>query len=216
VNSLPKTATRQRRDCDLNPGPSAPESSTLTTRLPSLLYTQSRTEVQLMFCSNHIQIPKRTILKKGTLKSLWQSIPNTAINTQKARRERKREDARDTHLGTKDRETNKRSFAATYFAVHLLSGFVVLRRLLCRINSSSRSRSISRNALFDALHQLSGTHYRKLFLVVTLLQFSSLGLRHSSSLRLSLLSLLTNTLPGPSASEVTTLQRYTNLYYYYY
>jgi len=35
VNSLPKTATRQRRSCDLNPGPSAPESSTLTTRLPS-------------------------------------------------------------------------------------------------------------------------------------------------------------------------------------
>jgi len=35
VNSLPETATRQRRDCDLNPGPSAPESSTLTTRLPS-------------------------------------------------------------------------------------------------------------------------------------------------------------------------------------
>jgi len=33
VNSLPKTVTRQRRDCDLNPGPSAPESSTLTTRL---------------------------------------------------------------------------------------------------------------------------------------------------------------------------------------
>jgi len=35
VNSLPKTVTRQRHDCDLNPGPSAPESSTLTTRLPS-------------------------------------------------------------------------------------------------------------------------------------------------------------------------------------
>ena len=35
VNSLPTTVTRQRRDCDLNPGPSAPESSTLTTRLPS-------------------------------------------------------------------------------------------------------------------------------------------------------------------------------------
>jgi len=31
-------------------------------------------------------------------------------------------------------------------------------------------------------------------------------------LRLSLLSLLTNTLPGPSASEVTTLWRYTNLF----
>jgi len=35
VSSLPKTVTRQRRDCDLNPGPSVPESSTLTTRLPS-------------------------------------------------------------------------------------------------------------------------------------------------------------------------------------
>jgi len=34
-DSLPKTVTRQRRDCDLNPGPTAPESSTLTTRLPS-------------------------------------------------------------------------------------------------------------------------------------------------------------------------------------
>jgi len=35
VISLPKTVTRQRHDCDLNPGHSAPESSTLTTRLPS-------------------------------------------------------------------------------------------------------------------------------------------------------------------------------------
>jgi len=35
VNSLPKTVIRQRRGCDLNPGPSAPESSTLTTQLPS-------------------------------------------------------------------------------------------------------------------------------------------------------------------------------------
>ena len=35
VNSLPKIVTRQRRGCDLNPGPSAPESSTLTTRLSS-------------------------------------------------------------------------------------------------------------------------------------------------------------------------------------
>jgi len=35
VNSMPKTVTRQRRDCDLNPDPSAPESSTLSTRLPS-------------------------------------------------------------------------------------------------------------------------------------------------------------------------------------
>ena len=41
MNSLPKTVTRQRRDYDLNPGPSAPESSTLTTRLPS--HPQGRT-----------------------------------------------------------------------------------------------------------------------------------------------------------------------------
>jgi len=34
VNSLPKTVTRQRRVCALNPGPSAPESTTLTTGLP--------------------------------------------------------------------------------------------------------------------------------------------------------------------------------------
>ena len=45
VNSLPKTVTRQRRDCDLNPGPSAPESSTLTTRLPS----HPKSIVQLFF-----------------------------------------------------------------------------------------------------------------------------------------------------------------------
>ena len=39
MSSLPKTVTRQRRGCDLNPGPSAPESSTLTTRLPSHPHT---------------------------------------------------------------------------------------------------------------------------------------------------------------------------------
>ena len=41
VNSLHKTVTRQRRGCDLNPGPSAPDSSTLTTRLPSVLVSES-------------------------------------------------------------------------------------------------------------------------------------------------------------------------------
>ena len=34
MSSLPKTVTQQRRDCDLNPGPTAPESSALTTRVP--------------------------------------------------------------------------------------------------------------------------------------------------------------------------------------
>jgi len=37
VDILPKTVTRQRRHCDLTPGPSAPESSTLTTRLASVV-----------------------------------------------------------------------------------------------------------------------------------------------------------------------------------
>ena len=32
MNSLPRTVTKQGRGCDLNPGLSAPESSTLTTR----------------------------------------------------------------------------------------------------------------------------------------------------------------------------------------
>jgi len=32
VNSLTKTVTRQRRGCDLNPGPSAHEAGTLTAR----------------------------------------------------------------------------------------------------------------------------------------------------------------------------------------
>ena len=41
MNSLPETVIRQRRGCDLNPGPSAPESSTLTTRLPSYPSYQS-------------------------------------------------------------------------------------------------------------------------------------------------------------------------------
>ena len=34
-NSLPKTVTQQHRSCDLNPGPTVPESSMLSTRLPS-------------------------------------------------------------------------------------------------------------------------------------------------------------------------------------
>jgi len=37
VNSLPKTVTRERRGCDLNPGPSAPESSTLPSHPGDIL-----------------------------------------------------------------------------------------------------------------------------------------------------------------------------------
>jgi len=43
VNSLPKTVNRQRRGCNLYPGRTAPESSTLTARLPGhLTYLNKR------------------------------------------------------------------------------------------------------------------------------------------------------------------------------
>ena len=42
VNNLPKTVTRQRRSCDLNPGPSAPESSTLTTQLGQDIFARAQ------------------------------------------------------------------------------------------------------------------------------------------------------------------------------
>ena len=45
LNSLPKSVTRQRRDCDLNPDTSAPEFSMLTTRLPR----------QVVFICRHYQ-----------------------------------------------------------------------------------------------------------------------------------------------------------------
>ena len=51
VNSLPKTVTRQRRGCDLNPGPSAPESSTLTTRLRSRALNLGTRNVPLLEAS---------------------------------------------------------------------------------------------------------------------------------------------------------------------
>jgi len=41
VNSLPKTVMRQRRGCDLNPGHTAPESSTLIAKFH---YTDTDTD----------------------------------------------------------------------------------------------------------------------------------------------------------------------------
>jgi len=65
VNSLPKTVTRQRRDYDLSPGPSAPESSTLTTRLLvycSLLMVSRRGVVTLCL---HVTVGCATGCKTG-------------------------------------------------------------------------------------------------------------------------------------------------------
>jgi len=60
VNSLPKTVTGQRRGCDLNPGPCAPESSTLTTRLPShprYLDCVSTNDTHLACCNSAVDQP---------------------------------------------------------------------------------------------------------------------------------------------------------------
>ena len=62
-----------------------------------------------------------------------------------------------------------------------------------------------------ALLRLFGTNRRKLSLIMTLFLCLSLGQRHSSS-GLSLFPLLSSTLPGSSASEVTTLWHYTNMF----
>jgi len=64
VNSLPKTVTRQRRGCDLNPGPNAPESSKLTTRLPSHLTFRC-------WCRN-----ARTLQTRLTSTEVSQLVPN--------------------------------------------------------------------------------------------------------------------------------------------
>jgi len=133
------------------------------------------------------------------------------------------------HLGSPGKRAVKRvcvCVCSTYYAssannIHVVCSVVCVSA--CQLDNNSEpcknGLNLSRqqhlqNALFDALRQLSGTHYRKLFSVVTLLHFLSLHVdkRHSSFRRLSLLSLLTNTLPGPSASKVTTLWCYTNLF----
>ena len=57
VNSLPKTVTRQRRGCDLNPGRTAPEFSTLTTQLPSQPRSVLKQLIYLwLYTDTHIRI----------------------------------------------------------------------------------------------------------------------------------------------------------------
>jgi len=66
VNRLRKTVTRQRRDCEMNSGPSAPESSTLTTRLPShprILYSGNNQ------CKKVVVLPRDVMLARYMLSS---------------------------------------------------------------------------------------------------------------------------------------------------
>ena len=60
MNSLPKNVTRQHRGCDLNPGPPAPESSTLTTRLLSH-------SLQLQQCRNASVVTDGRVMLRVTV-----------------------------------------------------------------------------------------------------------------------------------------------------
>ena len=64
----------QHRDCDLNPGPSAPESSTLTTRLPShpIITTGSRRPVgECIGLNTHAHTDGRTTRKHNASGAIY-------------------------------------------------------------------------------------------------------------------------------------------------
>ena len=63
MNSLPKTVTRQRRDCDLNLGPSVPKSSTLTTQhlQGENLKIATHEYRQILALMLHTMLPKKFI-----------------------------------------------------------------------------------------------------------------------------------------------------------
>ena len=64
VNSLPKTVTRQRRGCDLNPGPSAPESSTLT-----LGYQATLALYKSVYCYYYYSVTRASVCQAACHKS---------------------------------------------------------------------------------------------------------------------------------------------------
>ena len=81
VNSLLKTVTRQRRGCDLNPGPSAPESSTLTTRLPirydARFYwnVRSKVDTSLIYSTEpKLKSGKKLSSKNGYAQKYWKTV----------------------------------------------------------------------------------------------------------------------------------------------
>ena len=60
MNSLPKNVTGQRRDCHLNPHPSASESSTLTTRLPPAYSTRHNRLACQVTAFSHLHMSNRS------------------------------------------------------------------------------------------------------------------------------------------------------------
>ena len=91
VNSLPKTVTRQRRDCDLNPGPSAPESSTLTTRLPSYSPLNLPPHYTLVYSSfissaeNNVHYRSQRQLSLGAVRRWRQGVQHATFSGCKTR-----------------------------------------------------------------------------------------------------------------------------------
>ena len=78
MNSLPKTVTGQHRDCDLNLGPSMPESSTLTTRIVSI--DEDITDRSWGLFWPHVKTTKLLDMSNQTINLLhiWQhSTPQT-------------------------------------------------------------------------------------------------------------------------------------------
>jgi len=62
VNSLPKTVIRQRRDCDLNPGPSAlsvKHANHSATEPPDWVYLHAIKSFQSALCSVKVALSPR-------------------------------------------------------------------------------------------------------------------------------------------------------------
>ena len=68
MNSLPRLLP----DCDLNPGHSAPESSTLTTRLPSHPCAKTAELIEMLPCGKWTGVgPGRHVLDRGPESLFW-------------------------------------------------------------------------------------------------------------------------------------------------
>ena len=76
VNSLPKTVTRQRRGCDLNPGSSAPQSSTLTTRLP-----RHPLEVRLNIGHSSANVKSKDVTAAGKVTEIWRRTGEVSMQS---------------------------------------------------------------------------------------------------------------------------------------
>jgi len=83
VNSLPKSVTRQRRGCDLNPGSSAPESSMLRTVRSVIKYELPLKQRLFYFiqyihsCTKYTECPSNDSPIEYNCKISWQKTALT-------------------------------------------------------------------------------------------------------------------------------------------